>query len=155
MDPAMMGGAPPMDPAMAGGMPPPPPMDQGGAMPPLTVSAEDLMALFQEVARQTQPAEEAGAPGASPSGRVTNRELRDRMDGLEGKLDALANALGVQMPAAEVGAGAAPGMPAGEPADLAALVPPPAPPPEVPKMARADARQTPLLKAMRLLKQNR
>ena len=157
MDPAMMGGAPPMDPAMMGGAPPmdpamggAPPMDPAamGGMPPLTVSAEDLMALFQEISKQA-PAEESSS---GSSGRVTNRDLGERLEGLEAKLDALANALGMQLPPTEVGAGAAPGMPAGQPEDLAALLPPE---PEMPKAAGRDVRQSPLMKAMRLLNQNR
>jgi hypothetical protein len=156
MDPAMMGGAPPMDPAMMGGAPPPPmdpammggapPMDPaaGGAMPPLTVSGEELMTLFQEIAKQSPG-------GDSSSGRVTNREIKEQLDSLSEQIGMLAGALGVQLPVAQVGAGVAPGLPAGDPAQLAGMMPPPA---EMPKAAKL-APNTPMMRAIGMLKRNR
>lgn len=106
MDPAMMGGGMPMDPAMAGGMPMDPammggmPMDpamMGGAPPggappeggeggtPLTVTLEDLMALFEQVAATTGGGE--GAPNeSSPNVSKALDKISQRLDAIEGQL---------------------------------------------------------------------
>lgn len=153
-DPAMMGGAPPMDPSMVGGLPPggmPPggdPMaggggDMGGM--PIMLNAEDLMALFQQVAGQ------GGAPGAAPedpaaveeedksSGRVTNRELAEQVDELTTMIGQIMASLNIT-PASEVPGMGAAGPP---PMDDMAGMPPPEdpgmgmPPPELGDMGIA------------------
>jgi hypothetical protein len=114
MDPSMMGGAPPMppmDPSMMGGMPPMDPSMMGGAPPPMdpsmvgglpgepapeggqqvTLSIEDLRAILAE-------ATQSAAPEKKSSGRTTNTELAERIDGVEMMLASLLNAMGIPVP---------------------------------------------------------
>lgn len=101
MDPAMMG----MDPAMAGGEPP--------AGTPVTLNLEDLQAVVAELAGGAAKPEKEG-------GRATNKEIMGELQGVKDSIAALAAAMGVQMPAGQVGAGgdmSATATP-GEPEDL-------------------------------------
>ncbi len=66
MDPAMMGGAPPMDPAMMGGAPPMDPAMMGGAPPMDPAMADQLMAAAAGGAPPMDPAMGAPAPGPAP-----------------------------------------------------------------------------------------
>jgi len=130
MDPSMMGGGagmPPMDPSMMGGGAGMPPMDPN-AMPPMdpsmmggagappppggpVISLEDAKALL---------AEEGGK--SENSGRVTTKQVMEEVKLLRQTLESLIGALGIQLPAADVGAGGEQTMPApeGNPEDLAA-----------------------------------
>jgi hypothetical protein len=123
MDPAMMGGAPPMDPAMMdpammdpammGGAPPAEDPAAGGAV---TVSLDDLRALMKEM--------DAGGPeDPDKPKRATNAQIMDEVAALKDSLAAIAAAMGIQLPAGEVGAGAdtAPVEPAAGPEDIAAV----------------------------------
>ena len=116
MDPSMMGGGagmppmdpnamPPMDPSMMGGAGAPPP--PGGPV----ISLEDAKALL---------AEEGGK--SENSGRVTTKQVMEEVKLLRQTLESLIGALGIQLPAADVGAGGEQTMPApeGNPEDLAA-----------------------------------
>lgn len=84
MDPAMMqgGGAPPMDPSMmqgGGGAPPMPPEGGGGEMPPIMVNAQDLMALFAQIAQEV-----GGGGGGQEAGALD--EITKRLDNIESAL---------------------------------------------------------------------
>ena len=116
MDPSMMGGGagmppmdpnamPPMDPSMMGGAGAPPP--PGGPV----ISLEDAKALL---------AEEGGK--SENSGRVTTKQVMEEVKLLRQTLESLIGALGIQLPAADVGVGGEQTMPApeGNPEDLAA-----------------------------------
>lgn len=85
---AMAGGAPPpMDPSMVGGLPPEGGDPMAGGMPPaggtgmegmpIMLNADDLMALFQQVAGGAEDPEEE-----KPTGRVTNRQLAEQVEEL-------------------------------------------------------------------------
>ena len=126
MDPAMAGGAPmdpamaqgaPMDPAMAGGAPADPAMAQGGT--PITVTLEDLVMLFQQVATEMGGAG-GGGEGApnEPSPDVTKA-----LDKISQRLDAIEEAIGGGGPGAGPAApgdvGAAPEIPP----EVAAMMP--------------------------------
>jgi hypothetical protein len=118
MDPGAMGGAmppggAPMDPSMVGGLPPSgmPPMDpsMGGAppmdpsmggMPPIMLSAQDLQMLIEQAATGAgtapeAPPEEAPAEDPAADGRVTNKELMERVDSLENMLGQVMSALNI------------------------------------------------------------
>lgn len=95
-DPSMMGGMPPggmpPDPSMMGGAPP-----GGGQM--IAVGLEDLMMLFSQIAEQqgAQAAEadamEGPNEGSEPA--TTNKQLGQRIDSLDEKLDMLLQAIGM------------------------------------------------------------
>jgi len=121
MDPAMMGGAPGMPPPPGGMLPPggpmPPGMDPmaggmppggpGGAPPvegqPITMSMEDLVALFEQIQGQEGTGEGDNEP------TTTNVKLGEKMERIEGKMDEIASMLGQLM-----GVGGEGGSPPGE-----------------------------------------
>jgi hypothetical protein len=113
-----------MDPAMMGGMPPPMPPDAGApAGTPVTVNLEDLKQLLGD---------SGGKEDSGPSaGRVTTRELSDKIDQLSEVVFAMAASMNIMPPAGGMGIGAAPS-PAGTiepgpvPEDLAAAAAGPA-----------------------------
>ncbi len=136
MDPAMMGGAPPMDPAMMGGAPPMDPAmmdpammdpammdpammgeDPAAAGTPVTLNLEDLQTVLKELSAGEAPEAEG------ESKRATNRQIMDELSGLRDMVSALAAAAGVQLPAGEVGseAGTDLGSPSANPSDIAAV----------------------------------
>jgi hypothetical protein len=136
MDPAMMGGAPPMDPAMMGGAPPMDPammgmdpamaagmpmdpammdpammdpammdpamMDPAAAGTPVTLNLEDLQQVIKELGASGGESSEDGGE----SKRATNREIMDAVSTLQEQMAALASAMGIQLPAGDVGSGA-------------------------------------------------
>ena len=119
MDPALVGGAPPaMDPSQMGGMSggpppdptqgmPPDPTQGGGGQPPPTpvqVTLEDLQAMFGQ---------------KDDAASKVNQDMQDSISALGEQIQGLAQALGVSLPSAQTGAGAAPGVPT--PAEPAAL----------------------------------
>lgn len=99
MDPSMMGGGMPMDPSMmgAGGAAPMPP---GAAPPtegtPITVTLEDLVALFEQVAGET-----GGGGGEAPN--EPSPDISKALDKITQRLDAIEKQVG--------GGGAGPGGP--------------------------------------------
>jgi len=105
-DPAAMGGAPPMDPAMAGGDPAAmggaPPMDpaMGGAPP------QDPMAAIQPMIDQAVQAAMAAQGGGAAGG--TGPAIKPKIDvnvelmQIKKLLARIADAMGVQIPAAEM-----------------------------------------------------
>lgn len=136
MDPSMMGGAPPMDPAtgmpldpsMMGGAPPIDPMAMGmdpaamggdpmAAGTPVTLNLEDLKSVISELQG------EGGGEGGEKPKRATNAQIMEQLTNVQSQLDALASALGVQLPAASVGSEASTAMPGTEsnPEDIAAI----------------------------------
>jgi hypothetical protein len=119
MDPMAMGGmggmggapTPPMDPSMVGGLPPQgmPPMPGGGAPGgdpmagmPIMLTAEDLQALVEQAAAGAASAEAPAEPDEEPSGRVTNKALLERVNGIEDMLGQLMSHFNI-MPASEGG----------------------------------------------------
>ena len=121
--PGMPGSGPPPDPSMVGALPPDPAaagMAPGapGAEAPIMLSQEDLMGLIELAAQSPQveggaPEVEAGIPGMPPEaeaagieddGRVTNKELAERIDTLEDTLAQISSVMGIQQPAAAGGA---------------------------------------------------
>lgn len=103
MDPAAMGGGLPpdpmaMDPMAMGGMPPEPGMAEmeAEAGTPVQLNLEDLQQILQEV---------AGGKEKEESGRATNKDIMTKMQAVDDRLSALAAALGVQLPAGDVGMG--------------------------------------------------
>lgn len=116
MDPGAMGGMPPggapMDPSMVGGLPPggmppmggAPPMDPSmGGMPPIMLSAQDLQILIEQAAGAGAPPapeaapapEEAPAEDPAADGRVTNKELMERVDNMENMMGQIMAALNI------------------------------------------------------------
>jgi len=154
--PGMPGGGPPPDPSMVGALPPDPAaagMDPGaqGAGAPIMLSQEDLMELIELAAQSQQgggemPGPEGAMPGMPPEdevpgieddGRVTNKELAERIDTLEDTLAQISSVMGIQQPAA---AGEALGIGTGlesAPPDGGALMPDPAIPDGGPMMPAA------------------
>ena len=164
----MPGSGPPPDPSMVGALPPDPAaagMAPGapGAEAPIMLSQEDLMGLIELAAQSPQveggaPEVEAGIPGMPPEaeaagieddGRVTNKELAERIDTLEDTLAQISSVMGIQQPAVGgealgIGTGLEPAPPGGggvpmpDPAlqDGGPMMPAEAPGPE--KMATAD-----------------
>jgi hypothetical protein len=139
MDPSMMGGAmppaPPMDPSMVGGLPPDPsmggamPPDAGGGAPPVMLSAEDLQALIEQAASAgASQAPEGGSETAG--GRVTNKQLMERVEGLESMLSQIMSALGLGMPQTNALPASEPPMEEAPPSDEMAP-PPPMPSPDL------------------------
>ena len=137
--PGMPGSGPPPDPSMVGALPPDPAaagMAPGapGSEAPIMLSQEDLMGLIELAAQSPQgvgempgmPPEaempgmppEAEAPGIEDDGRVTNKELAERIDTLEDTLAQISSVMGIQQPAAAgealgIGAGLDPVPPGG------------------------------------------
>jgi len=104
MDPSMMGGAPPMDPAMMGMDPAmmggaPPMEDPGMGGTPVQLNLEDL----QQIVKELGDGGEAG--GEEEPKRATNKQIMERLDLVGEQLSALAAAMGIQLPAGEVGTG--------------------------------------------------
>lgn len=112
MDPAMMGGAPPMDPAMMGmdpammGMDPammggdPAAMgmeDPAAAGTPITLTLEDLQQVVQELT--------GGGGEEEGSKRATNKQIMEELSLVKEQLSAIAAAQGIQLPAGSVGLG--------------------------------------------------
>ncbi len=94
MDPAMAGGAPPMDPAMAGGDP------MAGGAPPM-----DPMAQIQPMIDQAvQAAMAAGGGAAGGTGPAIKPKIDVNVELMQIKklLARIADAMGVQIPAAEM-----------------------------------------------------
>lgn len=131
MDPAMMGGAPPMDPAMMGGAPPMPPAPPAGAgdVSGMTQMMRDIVA--EEVKKAI-----GGDTGNSPNGKATGKPKIDigaKLANIELFLAKVGDALGIKFSAQDLvnttspdqGAGPAGG--AGAPAAPSAGAIPPIP----------------------------
>ena len=115
MDPAMMGGggAPPMDPAMMGGGMPADPAMAGGD--PAMMGAEgapptgQIVMTPEEFARVLQVVASMGAKGGEGAGAEgAGGEAKPKKLGTDGKLDLIAQAIGVQFPQEGAEAGGAP-----------------------------------------------
>ena len=136
MDPSMMGGAPPMDPAMAGGMPPMDPamMAGGGGMPMDPSMAGGMPPVDPAMLAALMGGAPGGAPapeGEEEGGRITNKEIMDKMTGIEEMLNLMMNQMGIVPPVSETGMMTTEPTGSGSPEELAAaLEQPPAPPAE-------------------------
>jgi len=95
---AAMGGDPMAAMAMGGGMPPEPGMEEmeAAAGTPVQLNLEDLQQILQEV---------SGGKEKEESGRATNKDIMAKMQAVDDRLSALAAAMGVQLPAGDVGMG--------------------------------------------------
>jgi len=159
MDPAMMGGAPPMDPAMMDpAMMDPAMMDPamtGGPPPPadnmVQVNMDDLKALMEEVVGE----------GTTKRKRATNNQILDKLEELQGMLEVIT---GPAVPQAEIGS--VPPGEAGEapPDDIAAMLssitggggaPPPIAPPPPPGMPVQASGKNKLVDLVKSLKEAR
>ena len=109
MDPAMMGGAPPMDPsmmdpAMMGGAPMDPAMMGGGAPPP---PAEGGSGDITETIRQIIKEElAASGGGAKPKGSGGKVNMEADLAAIKSVLSQLAGVFGLQVPASTLLGGA-------------------------------------------------
>ncbi len=100
MDPAMAGGAPPMDPAMAGGAPPMDPAMAGGA-PPMDPMAQLQPMIAQAV--QTAMASQGGGAGGGAGPAIKPKiDINVEIMQLKKLVAKLCDAMGVQIPAAEM-----------------------------------------------------
>ena len=130
--------------AAQGGMPPPPP---GGEEGLVKVSLDDLKAVMEEVAGK-------GGGSEAQGGRVTNRQIMDRLEGLEAMLVDL---IGSPMPA---DVGVMPPDAGMMPPDAGMGAPPPAGPADISQMlqqtgmpAQAAAEQNHILDLVRKLRE--
>lgn len=105
-DPAAMGGAPPMDPAMAGGDPAAmggaPPMDPAmGGAPPMDPMAA-MQPMIDQAVQAAMAAQGGGAAGGAGPAIKPKIDVNVELMQIKKLLARLADAMGVQIPAAEM-----------------------------------------------------
>ena len=104
MDPSMMGGAPPMDPAMMGGAPPMDPSMMGGAPPAPAPGGggDDIRQLIRQEIQQAMSQTMAGGDAAKAkgkgAGKIDPAQMIEYMDRQQKLLINLYESLGLNLP---------------------------------------------------------
>lgn len=100
-DPAAAGGAPPMDPAMAGGAPPMDPAMAGGA-PPMDPMAQ-IQPMIDQAVQAAMASQGGGAAGGGAGPAIKPKiDVNVELMQIKKLLARIADAMGVQIPAAEM-----------------------------------------------------